>query len=159
MIGLVQAARAFDPGRGINFKSFAEPRIRGAILDWCRREDTLSRDDRVSVKKGLGSWTDTRGVPVRADGDLRELDSSRNETARPLDMPATRARQHESAEVAEVLVMLAQLPPRLALAIYLNVVLDMYLWRVGEILGVSEARAFQLVAEARVLLNEMRKGR
>ena len=43
MLGLVDAASRFDPGRGILFKTFAEVRIRGAIFDEVRRMDWFSR--------------------------------------------------------------------------------------------------------------------
>jgi RNA polymerase sigma factor FliA len=36
-LGLVEAARAFDPGRGVLFKTFAYYRIRGAIFDYLRK--------------------------------------------------------------------------------------------------------------------------
>jgi RNA polymerase sigma factor (sigma-70 family) len=35
-IGLLEAAARFDPGRGVQFSTFAYPRIRGAILDAVR---------------------------------------------------------------------------------------------------------------------------
>ena len=43
MEGLISAARRFDPDRGVLFKTFAEPRIRGAILDEVRKMDWYSR--------------------------------------------------------------------------------------------------------------------
>jgi RNA polymerase sigma factor for flagellar operon FliA len=43
MFGLVDAANRFDAGRGVMFKTFAEQRIRGAILDEARRLDWASR--------------------------------------------------------------------------------------------------------------------
>jgi RNA polymerase sigma factor for flagellar operon FliA len=43
MFGLVDAANRFDVGRGVQFKTFAEQRIRGAILDEARRLDWASR--------------------------------------------------------------------------------------------------------------------
>jgi RNA polymerase sigma factor for flagellar operon FliA len=43
MMGLVDAANRFDPGKGVLFKTFAERRIRGAILDEARRMDWFSR--------------------------------------------------------------------------------------------------------------------
>ena len=43
MFGLVDAANRFDAGRGVQFKTFAEQRIRGAILDEARRLDWASR--------------------------------------------------------------------------------------------------------------------
>jgi len=43
MFGLVDAANRFDSSRGVQFKTFAEQRIRGAILDEARRLDWASR--------------------------------------------------------------------------------------------------------------------
>lgn len=42
-LGLVQAAKKFQPNRGVHFRTFAAPRIRGAMLDLLRRESPLSR--------------------------------------------------------------------------------------------------------------------
>jgi RNA polymerase sigma factor for flagellar operon FliA len=41
--GLIQAARAFDPSRGLAFSTFAVARIRGAMLDELRRWDRAPR--------------------------------------------------------------------------------------------------------------------
>lgn len=38
MIGLIDAARRFDESRGIKFETFAERRVRGAMIDALRRE-------------------------------------------------------------------------------------------------------------------------
>ncbi|MGH7562330.1 MAG: sigma-70 family RNA polymerase sigma factor [Gemmatimonadales bacterium] len=43
VLGLIQAASAFDPDRGVTFSTFAVPRIRGAMLDDVRRRTTPSR--------------------------------------------------------------------------------------------------------------------
>jgi RNA polymerase sigma factor for flagellar operon FliA len=43
MLGLVDAAGRFDPGLGVAFKTFAEKRMRGAVLDEVRRMDWFSR--------------------------------------------------------------------------------------------------------------------
>lgn len=45
-LGLMEAARGFDPSRGLAFSTFAAPRIRGAILDELRRHDPLPRSVR-----------------------------------------------------------------------------------------------------------------
>lgn len=46
VIGLIDALEKFDPSRGIKFKSYAESRIRGAILDNLRSLDWVSRSVR-----------------------------------------------------------------------------------------------------------------
>jgi RNA polymerase sigma factor for flagellar operon FliA len=38
MIGLIDAAHRFDEARGIKFETFAERRVRGAMIDALRRE-------------------------------------------------------------------------------------------------------------------------
>ena len=43
MLGLIDAANKFDPSKNILFKTFAEYRIRGAILDEMRKLDWFSR--------------------------------------------------------------------------------------------------------------------
>lgn len=46
MVGLVDAANKFDPAKGVKFKTFAEYRVRGAILDEMRKLDWFSRSMR-----------------------------------------------------------------------------------------------------------------
>ena len=50
MLGLAQAARSFDPGRGIAFDRFASTRIRGALLDELRGRDWASRSVRARAR-------------------------------------------------------------------------------------------------------------
>lgn len=46
MTGLIDAAKRFDPSRGIKFKTMAEHRIRGAMLDEIRSADWVPRSVR-----------------------------------------------------------------------------------------------------------------
>jgi RNA polymerase sigma factor for flagellar operon FliA len=46
MVGLIDAANKFDPGKGVKFKTFAEYRVRGSILDEMRKLDWFSRSMR-----------------------------------------------------------------------------------------------------------------
>ncbi len=50
MLGLAQAARSFDPDRGIAFDRFASTRIRGALLDELRGRDWASRSVRSKAR-------------------------------------------------------------------------------------------------------------
>lgn len=61
-IGLIQAVERFDFGRGLQFSTFASPRIRGAILDACRHSDPLTRRGRDRMK----AWQQASGV-LRAE--------------------------------------------------------------------------------------------
>lgn len=51
MLGLIAAADSWDPGRGLQFSTYAYPKIRGAILDELRREDFLPRGRRERVRE------------------------------------------------------------------------------------------------------------
>jgi RNA polymerase sigma factor for flagellar operon FliA len=50
MLGLAQAARSYDPDRGIAFDRFASTRIRGALLDELRGRDWASRSVRARAR-------------------------------------------------------------------------------------------------------------
>jgi RNA polymerase sigma factor for flagellar operon FliA len=50
MLGLAQAARNYDPERGIAFDRFASTRIRGALLDELRGRDWASRSVRARAR-------------------------------------------------------------------------------------------------------------
>ncbi len=86
MIGLIDAAKRFDPTRGINFKTFAEHRIRGAIYDEVRKQDWFSRSLRdkhsrlsgtvAELEKTLGRYPEEEEVAAAMElsiGDYRDL--------------------------------------------------------------------------------------
>lgn len=51
MLGLLQAARTFDPSRGVPFERFARARIRFELIDELRRRDWASRSVRTRSKE------------------------------------------------------------------------------------------------------------
>ena len=50
VIGLIDAIDKFDPKKGAKFKTYAEHRIRGAILDELRSQDWVPRSIRRKEK-------------------------------------------------------------------------------------------------------------
>jgi RNA polymerase sigma factor for flagellar operon FliA len=75
MIGLIQAVDRFDRSRDLKFKTYAQHRIRGAMLDFLRDEDPLSRTERRRVREsaeGL-SATGHRIQPVTVSLDQISL--------------------------------------------------------------------------------------
>ena len=50
VIGLHNAALNFDPGKGFKFSTFANLRIKGALLDELRKQDHLTRNQRKTYK-------------------------------------------------------------------------------------------------------------
>lgn len=51
LFGLVQAARAYDPSRGVTFDRYARRRMQGALLDDLRGRDWASRGVRAQARK------------------------------------------------------------------------------------------------------------
>ena len=65
MIGLLEASRRYDASRSVEFSSYANSRITGAILDELRRWDTCSRQDRknASTRPSARDLVSTAGRP------------------------------------------------------------------------------------------------
>ncbi len=59
MIGLIQAVDRFDPTRHLKLKTYAQHRIRGAMLDFLRDEDPLSRTERRRVQESAPALSAT----------------------------------------------------------------------------------------------------
>jgi len=57
VLGLMDAIEKFDPDRGVKFETYAEFRIKGAILDELRAMDWVPR----SVRK-IATWLETTGA-------------------------------------------------------------------------------------------------
>ncbi len=70
-LGLVEAARRFDPSKGASFATFARHRVRGAMKDGLRAMDTVSRTMRADQKRAdlaTSSLTQTlAGRPSEAE--------------------------------------------------------------------------------------------
>lgn len=83
-LGLLAAARRFDADRGLDFSTFAYPRIRGAIEDYLRRLDPLSQRQRSEVRdvaearrrrgQELGREPSADEIAVGLGGDTSRVD-------------------------------------------------------------------------------------
>src|SRR5205807_8841018 len=70
MIGLLEAADRFDESRAVDFSTFANSRITGAILDELRKADTCSRQDRKMGRAIESARTNLKGTTC--EGPSRE---------------------------------------------------------------------------------------
>lgn len=171
-LGLLEAARRFDPTQNVKFETFAEHRIRGAMLDELRRIDHLPRRLRAQVEKveqvrgrlgqnlgrepTLDEVADATGLdPSDVDG-LSALSHS-HLPVRP-DLPAfldSPDNQLSGAEVSAALAAaIARLPERLQILLGLHYQDDLTYREIAQVLGVSQPRVCQLHAEAVALLKE-----
>lgn len=51
IIALISCVEKFDPGKGIKFESYAFMRVRGAVIDFVRKQDWLPRRVRQTAKE------------------------------------------------------------------------------------------------------------
>jgi RNA polymerase sigma factor (sigma-70 family) len=129
-VGLVRAARRYDPSHGTPFTSFARHFVRGAILDTVRR----------SVRRhslGDGMYADVRG--------FSDIDSSGPGERRAYDPPDPGPGPHEAVESRDALRALASLPERERIALVRTVVDGDPAAVVARDLGVSAHRVYSLV--------------
>lgn len=76
IIGLIEAAQRFDPSRNIQFKTFAEFRIRGAMLDELRNLDWVPRSVRekaAKLEKAMIELENRLGRPAEDEEIAKEL--------------------------------------------------------------------------------------
>lgn len=172
MLGLVEAANRFDVSRGVDFKSFAALRIRGAIYDEARRNCPLPQEVMQRVML-VAKAQEQLSPPVNVDNLMSETGLSRDEvTDALLAMPLIRIQSldqvlddptrhsessaESSAEQSEQKRLLADaiaaLPERERLVVTLYYMEDLRLKEIGEVLKLSESRVSRLLAAAQFQL-------
>ncbi|MBT3983773.1 MAG: FliA/WhiG family RNA polymerase sigma factor [Bacteriovoracaceae bacterium] len=88
VIGLMDAIEKFDPTRDNKFKTYAEFRIRGSILDELRAQDWVPRSVREKAKvveRAFQKLEGELGRPATEDEMCKELDVSQDEYHRLLN--------------------------------------------------------------------------
>jgi RNA polymerase sigma factor for flagellar operon FliA len=172
MVGLVEAARAYDPARGIDFENFALSRIRGAMLDELRRLSSATRSSLAFRKEenrasrqliaSLGrppthaELADAMGTSL--DEFHRQRGNAHSTTIHPfesvdeevMDLPADPEKQPEAllekTQLIEGLVAaIDSLDERSRTVLSLYYVETLSLRDIGEIMSVSESRVSQIL--------------
>lgn len=179
-LALVQAARSFDPERGVPFARYASVRIRGAIVDELRGMDWATRGARrrarelASVTDELTSslgrrptreeiadamGTDVAGIDsVRGDAERRilSLDVEGGESASTIASKTTGP--EENLLVDERLRYLAaaveELPERLRFVVRGLFFEDRTVVEIADELGVTQSRISQLRTQAMGMLKD-----
>ncbi len=170
VLGLIDASERFDESRGIPFTQFAKLRVHGAMIDWLRTQDPVSRDTRKLQKKLERSRAALRAELMREplDSEVAQhagINISKYEdlalviVSAPLQFtelqggkivePADDAPQVDAAEKAQLGAILAEeiakLPPRWQRAVHLRFNLDMTMLNIGKKMGVNESRISQIL--------------
>jgi RNA polymerase sigma factor for flagellar operon FliA len=183
MAGLAQAARSFDPERGITFQRFASARIRGALLDELRSRDWASRSVRAKARDvqqvtdhltaRLGrqpSKTEVANAMGATQGELEAINTDvhralvLNFDALPIDGNAedvllgTESGPDDDVldnEKRSYLVAAVQhLPERLRRVVIGYFFEELPMQVLAEELGVTDSRISQMRAEALLLLKD-----
>lgn len=140
MVGLMQAAHAYQPGLGATFRTFAHSRIRGAVIDglraWRGRTGDWGFEGRGHRQLEFYSYDepdyiDKHGEPVFRQFWVEEeiLDGLLEDEDRQL-----------------VVESIARLPERQRMIVALYYFEQMTLREIGELFGLTESRLSQIVA-------------
>jgi RNA polymerase sigma factor for flagellar operon FliA len=178
MLGLLDAVDKFDPSRGVKFKTYAELRIRGAILDSLRDVDWAPRSLRRRAREVEAAYAQLEAMTGSATDeqvasflnlslaefhqllqDLRSLtitnlDSDEDDDNRPLlsqniGHHNTPGTNYETTEIRQNLVQaIDRLPQRQREVVALYYVEELTMKEVGAALGVTESRVSQIHTQA-----------
>ena len=183
MEGLAQAARSFDPERGIAFDRYASTRVKGALLDELRRRDWASRSVRSKARKvtaasdeltaRLGRTPTTAEIADAAKMDRQSVSAVHEDVYRavvlnfdaivahgdsegiiPSDMRGPDAVLLERERQAYLLDAVSSLPERLRMVVVGYFFQERPMQDLADELGVTESRISQMRAEALVLLKD-----
>ena len=173
VVGLIEAARQFDPGRDVEFRTFSYQRIRGAILDELRRNCPLSQQmlQRIAflrpTREQLDSSATVEQLAVAADMPVEQvaecLAASRltrpeswNDSVHGESFSAPEsAHPTERQELQQVLADgIETLPDTMRVAVTLHYMEGLKLREVGTVLGLSESRVCRIVNGARERLKD-----
>lgn len=181
MLGLLDAVDKFDPNKGVMFRTYAEMRVRGAMLDSLRDLDWAPRSMRrrareieaayVEAERTRGRSTDADvaavlGIPVNEFqvliGQLRGLtvtaldavEDEENGRSQPVgDASQTPLALYERTEARDCLAdAVDQLPERERQVVALYYVEELTMKEIGAVIGVTESRVSQIHTQAIVRL-------
>jgi len=175
-LGLMEALGRFKPELGIKFETFAESRIKGAMLDELRKLDWFSRGQRHRVRvvddaiRRLESASDevatvekiTEATGLTSKEVSQAMEAMQNQLCLSLDaitenLTSFKRQQidnepYKSAALKEIVDKLAllidELTPREQLVLSLYYVEELNMRETSEVMGITEGRVSQLHSQA-----------
>lgn len=184
--GLLKAIEDYDPSRANRFETYAEIRIRGAILDELRASDHLTRYGRQrfgevskairELEQNLGRAPSEEeiahalGLSIEAYGRLAENLARGPALGRLGEIDpdhvasddADPATLYQDAELRQILIeAIARLPERTQTVLGLYYQEECTQAEIGEILGITESRVCQILGDSFARLQALlsQKGR
>jgi len=173
-LALLEASRRYDPAKGATFATFAEHRVRGAMIDELRSMDHLPRrlrnrtDDMAKAKHKLGEvlgrepTVDEIAAELKLDIDEAAGIAALMEPHLPLDSVLHRVTSEDDSDasleradtVRRLTGALEALPERLRMVLALHYDEDLTYREIAKLLQVSEPRICQLHGDALKRLRE-----
>ena len=155
MVGLAEAAKKFEPQRGLQFSTFAFRRIQGSIYDGLAKVSWMSR---ARYRRYLRQNSAEQAKPedetgANADEDWGETEATVQELTSEQIEQLSDSEPNASAEVAKretasiLCEMVEQLPPRENRLITMVYFEGLSLQEAGDRLGVSKSWASRLHAK------------
>ena len=175
MIGLLEAASKYDPGKGASFETYAGIRIRGAMLDEIRKGDWAPRsvhknaraisDATRRLEASLGREASSQEIADAMGVSIDAYSNMLNDTksARLFSYEELTELEDESGIVSKEQVeavhvertfqkrlaeAIRTLPERDQLVLSLYYDEELNLKEIGGVLGVSESRVSQIMSQA-----------
>jgi RNA polymerase sigma factor for flagellar operon FliA len=167
VLGLLDAVDKFEPERGVKFKTYAEVRIRGTILDSLRDLDWAPRSlrkkskdlERVYVELGqkLGRPATDEEASAALGGNLEEFHALVKGEGKinyyPDDGTNDPYIRFETNELTSILgEAIDSLPERERLVLSLYYYEEFTMKEIGTLLGVNESRVSQIHTKATIRL-------
>jgi RNA polymerase sigma factor for flagellar operon FliA len=175
VIGLIDAMNKYKKDKKNQFKTYAEFRIRGEIIDELRKQDWMTRSERTKQKKYTSAkknLTEELGRSPTSDEvsnvlhfkskDMIRLEQyETGETIKPYVEGETIGNgsldsvEFESYSLKKTLgVILDELPKTMRLIVTLKYFEDLNFYEISSVVNLSEGRICQLHAEALELLKD-----
>lgn len=173
LIGLLEAKRNYNPEMGASFETFASIRIRGAIIDYLRKNSWASRDTMRAMKimsEAISKIEQREQREATAEDIMKELSLSAKEYAKMNqeinmlhvasldkmhidyilvddDEDPEKITQKEDIK-AELKNALSSLPKKEQMVLSLYYVDELTFKQIGEVLELTEARICQIHSHA-----------
>ena len=175
VIGLIDAMNKYNEDKKNQFKTYAEFRIRGEIIDELRKQDWMTRSERTKQKKytkakknlteelGRNPTSDevTNVLHFKSKDMIRLEQYEGGETIKPyvegetIGQGSLLSVEFENYSLKKTLsVILEELPKTMRLIVTLKYFEDLNFHEISSVVNLSEGRICQLHAEALELLKE-----
>jgi RNA polymerase sigma factor for flagellar operon FliA len=187
IIGLIDAAERFEPGRNVKFKTYAELRVRGAILDGLRELDWVPRGLRrkkKDIEEAYHALEQQQGRAATDEEAAKHLGMSLDELHKALDeLKGVTLGSFEDTESEGIIAFIAdpdaedphvlmaetevrellkktieELPSKERLVVQLYYFNELTMKEIGEILKITESRVSQLHTKAMLRLRGKLRG-